>query len=198
MTTTTTTTDARVRVYYKLTLWAWRLRWANKMACVHSEDSDQPGDQPGHPPSLIRVFTVRMKKAWFFTYPLSAQQRLWSDWADAQADLSLCWANTLFVGFVMRQLKWCSCHTESDLAFLSLPAMNLGAAFQQNFHLAEPCWCMVMTDMFARYVLSASKYFLLTFKPSWYHDRTLTSVFTFTWNQITLIKILKPICIKWI
>ena len=27
----------------------------NKMACVPSEDSDQPG----HPPSLIRVFAVR-------------------------------------------------------------------------------------------------------------------------------------------
>ena len=32
----------------------------NKMACAPSEDSDQPG----HPPSLIRVFAVRMKKAW--------------------------------------------------------------------------------------------------------------------------------------
>ena len=33
------------------------------------------------PPSLIRVFTVRMKKAWVLIYPLSAHQRLWSDWA---------------------------------------------------------------------------------------------------------------------
>ena len=40
-----------------------------KMACVPSKDSDQPG----HPPSLIRVFTVRMKKAWVLSYPLSAQ-----------------------------------------------------------------------------------------------------------------------------
>ena len=44
----------------------------NKMNCAPSEDSDQPG----HPPSLIRVFTVRMKKAWVFSYPLNAQQRL--------------------------------------------------------------------------------------------------------------------------
>ena len=29
------------------------------------------------------------KKAWVLSYPLSAQRRLWSDWADAQADLSL-------------------------------------------------------------------------------------------------------------
>ena len=40
----------------------------NKMACAPSEDSDQPG----HPPSLIRVFAVRMKKAWILSYPLSA------------------------------------------------------------------------------------------------------------------------------
>ena len=36
----------------------------NKMTFVPSEDSDQPSlirvsDQPGHPPSLIRVFAVR-------------------------------------------------------------------------------------------------------------------------------------------
>ena len=41
----------------------------NKMACAPSEDSDQPG----HQPSLIRVFAVRMKKAWVLSYPLSAQ-----------------------------------------------------------------------------------------------------------------------------
>ena len=72
----------------------------NKMACAPSEDSDQPG----HPPSLIRVFAVRMKKALVLSYPLSAQRRLWSDWADAQADLSLRWAHSHFVGFVTRRL----------------------------------------------------------------------------------------------
>ena len=81
------------------------------MACVPSEASDQPG----HRPSLVRVFAVRMKKAWVLSYPLSAQRRLWSDWAyaqadlslrlDAQADLSLRWAHSYFAGFVMRWLK---------------------------------------------------------------------------------------------
>ena len=61
----------------------------NTMACAPSEDSDQPG----HLPRLIRVFTVRMKKAWVISYPLNAQRRLWSNWADAQADLSLRWAH---------------------------------------------------------------------------------------------------------
>ena len=32
----------------------------NKMSFAPSEDSDQPG----HPPSLIRVFAARMKKPW--------------------------------------------------------------------------------------------------------------------------------------
>ena len=30
----------------------------------------------------------------------------WSDWADEQADLSLRWAQSLFVGFVMSRLIW--------------------------------------------------------------------------------------------
>ena len=69
----------------------WAATWQNQQCgCAPNEDSDQPG----HPPSLIRVFAVRMKKAWVLSYPLSAQRRLWLDWADAQADLSLRWAHT--------------------------------------------------------------------------------------------------------
>ena len=80
----------------------WAASWQNQQCgCAPSED----WDQPGHQPSLIRVFAVRMKKVWVLSYPLSAQRRLWSDWVDAQADLSLRWAHTHFVGFVTRQLK---------------------------------------------------------------------------------------------
>ena len=76
--------------------------WQNqKNESASSEDSDQPG----RPPSLIRVFAVRMKTPWVRSCPLSVQRRLWSDWADAQADLSLRWAHTHFVGFVMSWLK---------------------------------------------------------------------------------------------
>ena len=32
------------------------------------------------------------------------QRRFWSDWVDAQADLSLRWVHTHFVGFVMSRL----------------------------------------------------------------------------------------------
>ena len=67
----------------------------SKMTCAPSEDTGQPG----HPPSLIRIFAVSMKKAWVLSYPLSAQQSLWSDWEVAQADLSLRWVHMPFYWF---------------------------------------------------------------------------------------------------
>ena len=68
--------------------------WQNQQSeCAPSEDSDQPG----HPPSLIRVFAVRMKKPWALSSPLSAQRRLirlggcpgWSK--SSLGGHSLCW-----------------------------------------------------------------------------------------------------------
>ena len=63
------------------------------MACALSEDSDQPG----HSPSLIRIFAVRMKKAWVLSYPLSGQRRQvrldgCPGWSESLLDAhSLCW-----------------------------------------------------------------------------------------------------------
>ena len=76
----------------EMTRQIWAAAWQNQqIECALSGDSDQPG----HPPSLIRVFAVRMKKAWVLSYPLSAQRRLiggcpgWSESAlGAQSD---CW-----------------------------------------------------------------------------------------------------------
>ena len=79
----------------------WAVTWQNQQSdCAPSEDSDQPG----HLPNLISVFAVCMKKAWVFSFPLSTQRRLWSDWVDAQVDLNLRWAHSHFVGFVMSWL----------------------------------------------------------------------------------------------
>ena len=79
----------------------WAATWQNQQSdCAPSEDSDQSG----HPPNLIRAFAARIKKTWVLSYPLSAQRRLWSDSADAQADLSLRWAHSHFVGFAMSRL----------------------------------------------------------------------------------------------
>ena len=74
-----------------------------KMACAPSEDSDQSG----HPSSLIRIFTVRMKKACVLSYPLNAQRRLWWDWADAQAELNLHWAHMPFCTFCHMLVHMC-------------------------------------------------------------------------------------------
>ena len=45
------------------------------------------------------VFAVCMKKHWALNYLLSAQGRLWSDWMDVQADLSLRWVHLSFYWF---------------------------------------------------------------------------------------------------
>ena len=66
-----------------------------KIACAPSEDSDQPG----HPPSLISVFAVRSMGSSGPKLSSCGQQRLCSDWVDAQADLSLRWAHKPFCRF---------------------------------------------------------------------------------------------------
>ena len=79
----------------------WATTWQNQQS---DRAPSKGSDQLGHPPRLIRVFAVHMKKAWVLSYSYSAQPRLWSDWEDAQADLSLRWAHSHFVGFVMSRL----------------------------------------------------------------------------------------------
>ena len=64
---------------------------------------------------LIQVYICLLynRNSWWMLWASSwqnqqngmcAQGRLWSDWADAQADLSLCWAHSHFVGFVTRRV----------------------------------------------------------------------------------------------
>ena len=61
-----------------------------------------------HLPSLIRVFTVRIIGNYKDPMFLHADSEDWSDWADAQADLSLCWAHRSFC---------CFCHAVAHLCF---------------------------------------------------------------------------------
>ena len=72
-------------------LYIWAATWQKQQnECVPSEDSDQPG----HPPSLIRVFTILMKKPWVLSYPLSAQRRLRSAWASTAKTLIPGWSES--------------------------------------------------------------------------------------------------------
>ena len=83
----------------------------NKMACKHCKDSDQPW----HPISLNRVFAVRMKIAWVLSYPLCAQRRLWSDWAD-DILLVLSWGGSYNLWTIWIVLMRCSLLCSGDLS----------------------------------------------------------------------------------
>ena len=79
----------------------WAATWQNQQSeCAPSEDSDQPqGIRP--------VWSESSLSAWRKLGSLAThwvQSEDWSDWADAQADLSLHWTHTHFVGFVMSWL----------------------------------------------------------------------------------------------
>ena len=51
------------------------------------------------------VFTVCSMGSLGLKLSSCRQRRLWSDWVDAEADLSLRWAHSHFAGFVTRRLK---------------------------------------------------------------------------------------------
>ena len=92
----------------------------------------------GHLPSLIRIFAVCMKKPWVLSYPLSARQRLWSDWVDAQADLSLRWAHTHFVGFVTRRLNCISYRSICFIKWLSKVCLLICTVMILSFRTDMP------------------------------------------------------------
>ena len=66
------------------------------MTKTMSKDSDQPGHL--HP--VWSVLAVRIKKPWILSYPLSTQQRFWSDWVDAQLIWVFAGCTGNFVGLV--------------------------------------------------------------------------------------------------
>ena len=79
----------------------------NKMSARPAKTQISLGIRP-----VWSIFAIRMKRPWVLSYSLGAQRRLWSDWVDVQADMSLRWAHSHFVGFVMSyyfvQIKnWC-------------------------------------------------------------------------------------------
>ena len=56
-------------------------------------------DQTGHLPNLLRIFAMHSMGSQGLKVFSARHRRLWSDWADTQADLSLCWAHTSFCWF---------------------------------------------------------------------------------------------------
>ena len=74
----------------------WATSWQNQQNDLCAQ---RDSDHPGHPPSLIRVFAVRSMGSLGPSFASGGQRRLWSDWADAQADLSLRWVHRSFCWF---------------------------------------------------------------------------------------------------
>ena len=72
------------------------------------------------------VFAVLLEIVWVLNYLLSAQQRLWSDLADAQADLSLRWALMLFcrICHAPTSIYRIACWTRFGLVMLAWPGSN--------------------------------------------------------------------------
>ena len=101
---------------------SWRKLGSLTTHKVHSEGSDLTGPQHDktnkvtvHPAKT--QISLGIRPVWSES-SLSAWRKLgssathwvhpedWSDWADVQADLSLRWAHSHYVGFITRRLKW--------------------------------------------------------------------------------------------
>ena len=107
-----------------------------KINCAPSEDSDQPG----LPPSLIRVFIVCSVDSQESIVSSCRQWRLWSVWADTQADLSLRWAH--------RSFCWV-CHAAAHM-FFALKAEWQVSHFKDTLiqYSDESWWYLKWKNMF--------------------------------------------------
>ena len=147
-------------------------------------------DQPGHPPSLVRVFDVRMKKPWVLSYHLSAQRRLWSDWAGAQAVLSLRWAHSHFVGFVMLRLIYYSYPVKWEAIWrrgLIVLGSNEPCSCFQHIWTKHSCWTPDKTRLSAelKHIL---KHGLESSFGVEFWNGVESWVASLEWTQLTLIK----------
>ena len=96
----------RVKFCLKLSIIAiWAAVWQNQQNCMCAQRILRSACMGIHPVwSESSLSTWRKFGSLASNYPLNTQRRLWSDCADAQTDLSLGWAHSHFVGFVMRRL----------------------------------------------------------------------------------------------
>ena len=112
----------------------WAATWQNQQSdCAPSEDSDQPG----HPPSLITVFVIRMKKAWVLSYPSGAQQRLWSE--SSLGAQSLCWFCHVAAHITHRKIL--QNNKQDSNSFSSLLCLLLEQVMSVHAELNSPNLC---------------------------------------------------------
>ena len=87
----------------------WHVRSAKTQISLGIRPVCEDSDQPGHPPSLIRVFAVGMKKAWVLSYSQSISE--YSDQTGRMPRLIWVFAGRTcqYVDFVRRRLKYNPC-----------------------------------------------------------------------------------------
>ena len=84
---------------------------------------------------------------------MSTQRRLWWDWVDAQADLSLRWAHYHYVGFVMRRLKLiliCWLQVVHHLTIWTLP-LKIQMRSRSLFPDFLVWWVLLLQDLLSLY-----------------------------------------------
>ena len=96
----------RIKFCLKLSVIAvWAALWQNQQYCMCAQRILRSACMGIHLVwSESSLSTWKKLGSLASSYPLNAQRRLWSDWTDAQIDLSLGWAYSHFVGFLMRRL----------------------------------------------------------------------------------------------
>ena len=118
---------------------------SNKMTCSPSEYSDKLG----HP---LNLWSQPSLSAWRtlgpYSHPLSAQRRLWSDWMDAQSDMSLRWVHIPFCLF---------CHASAQYWILQFSAFQI----QINYvllYLIMPFWNIWHVKIYLQWPITYGKY----------------------------------------
>ena len=142
--------------------------------CACNEDSNHPAP----PRSLIRVVAVRITKLGIHGYPKCAKWRFWSDCANAQADLNLCWAyisegtfpkvtvlltelyNTIFIPirhyifYVVCDLQICSLSNIGPDAICQKYQINVINLSVRHTHIIWLFWCIDVLHLWDRFLRS--------------------------------------------
>ena len=169
----------------------WATTWQNQQNGYAPSENWSAWAPSWHPPSLITVFAVCMKKAWVLSYTFSTQRRLWSDWVDAQTDLSLRWAHTQFVGFVMSWLSLIWVYTVCPDLFIRTFRIITVEYYecsmyqsQLSVHLGCERWVQILTGTFCEWL----HYHKNTKKLDTRKIGCNFKIFTVWWVQATLME----------
>ena len=133
------------------------------MTCAPSEDSGQSG----HLPSLIRVFALHSMASKGPKISSDRQQRLWSDWANAQADQSSLAAQVILLVL--------SCGGSTDIISWHHLFNDSQTRVLNNFLIT--CYCHD-PKFSGKHILSGSHGCIILVKQNCSNSRIITATFS--------------------